>query len=950
MLFHANSAWLPAGFIGVDVFFVISGFVVSRLVLDRQFDWWGFYLGRVRRIVPAYLFMLVVIALIAIILLIPQDFKFFRDSLKSATIFTSNHYFSGFGDYFAPSSHELPLLHTWSLAIEMQFYLVLPLLLVWLPRPVLRIALPLFIAATIAWSTYKGNQFFSFLARSAEFGFGVWLAAISPALRLSGVKAELVSVVGAVLLLLGFFIIPEAAFPGVWVLLPCLGCFLIIAARDASLNRVLSNRYMVGIGTISYSLYLWHWPVLAFMRYYTQQYELSPLWLVAYVAAAFALAVFSYRYVETPFRKSINLVVVCGGTLFTLGLLATSLMQGKALNGSLVGTTLPVELTRYADDAKICHGKVIAECIRGDLTQQPVALVIGDSHAAQLNLAFDEIGIRHGLAFQVVTASSCVPIEGFDVERLPDWAQNPCMDQIAYVKPLIASANIVVLAGKWHWQAKSPAFIQALESFLADMQKRGIRLFVLSQVPMLDFNAARAHRFTELGLPLTKLRAVSTDEGNSLVSNLVKKHRNTVFVDVSAFDLFKHPPFYKNGVVYHDSHHLNEIGAREYGREFEKIFLKSNEAKQISDDGSLLFYNGPIYIKNKQAQYVAYLDRAGKNWLHELDSGRKVLVHDYYDEMARLSNDLADDHAAPAIIATNEGDIIYATAYHGTDLHIYRIKNMEIVEHKTLEGRYTYPMLFKLKGEIFLFVRDQPKEKYGGDLVVFKSSDGFSKHTVVISSKHNETIYAAVPFLDDKEILVSYAVHRYEDNSMRDFYVTSFDFNLQEKWACDLSRLVEGAFYNRPTAIAKKDSKILLGTSYFDKASLLMAQKKVFSQKNKVLIVEGEVDNCESFHTVHEKEVESPYYNTDVHINENLDFIFFGKSEYFSNLDLNGCFLGERNIYPRFVERGLLVFARMNRDFYNIINFDNSLHRCKSANEDFYLPLRTSISRPESIE
>ncbi|MDR2011519.1 MAG: hypothetical protein LBQ20_00440, partial [Rhodanobacter sp.] len=93
------------------------------------------------------------------------------------------------------------------------------------------------------------------------------------------------------------------------------------------------------------------------------------------------------------------------------------------------------------------------------------------------------------------------------------------------------------------------------------------------------------HRFSELGLPLTKPRAVLTDESNGLVSNLVKKYRNAVFVNVSGFDLLKHPPFYKDGLVYHDAHHLNEIGAREYGREFEKIFLKLNEAKQISDDG-----------------------------------------------------------------------------------------------------------------------------------------------------------------------------------------------------------------------------------------------------------------------------------------------------------------------------------------------------------------------------
>jgi len=359
------------------------------------------------------------------------------------------------------------------------------------------------------------------------------------------------------------------------------------------------------------------------------------------------------------------------------------------------------------------------------------------------------------------------------------------------------------------------------------------------------------------------------------------------------------------------------------------------EVKQISDNGNLLFYNGPVYVKNRQGQYVAYLDRTGGTWLHELESDRKVLVHNY-DEMTRPSNGLADDHAAPAIIAMDEDDILFATAYHGSDLHLYRIRDMKVVESKTLKGSYTYPMFFKHKDVVFLFVRDYSGEKNGGDFVVFRSSDNFSKNTVVIPSKNSEVIYAAVPFIDDDGILIGYAIHRYADNSMRDFHVASFGFDFQEKWACNLTHLVEGAFYNRPTAIAKKDSKILLGTSYFDEASFLMAEKMVFSQKNRVLIVEWKTGNCESFHEVYEKEVEAPYYNTDVHINESLDFIFFGESDYFSNLNLDGCFLGVRNIYPRFVLRGFLVFARMNGDFYNIRSFDNSLYRCKSVGDGFY--------------
>ncbi len=585
MVFHANGAWLPGGFIGVDMFFVISGFIVSRIILDRKgaFDWRGFYLGRLKRIVPAYLATLAVVALAAAVLLIPQDFGFFRSSLKSALIFNSNNYFAGFGDYFAPSSHELPLLHTWSLAIEMQFYLVLPLLLAWLPRAALRYGLPLFIAAVIAWTEYRmaqqASMYFSFVARSAEFGFGIWLAAMGPSFRLSGLTAEIASIGGAVLLALGLALTPEAAFPGVWVLLPCLGVLLIMAARDSGLNRLISCRWMVAVGAISYSLYLWHWPVLAFMRYYTQQYQLGVSWLAAYAVAAFALAALSYHYVETPFRRMKKGGKALGGISAAALVFAGLLAGGKALNAGVV-EALPVERTRYADAEKICHGQVVGECLHGVAGNKPAVLVIGDSHAAQLNLAFDELGVVQNRAFQVVTGSSCVPIAGFDVERLPGWARKACADQIAYAQPLIASADVVVLAGMWQYQAESPAFMRALDDFLSGMHARDVRVIVLGQAPMLDSNVIRMHRFAELGLPRRQAHSVPTAGSDERVKKLVARYGNAAFVDVSGFGLFKTLPFHDGELIYMDSHHLNEAGARLYAQEFGKIFLGLTREKE----------------------------------------------------------------------------------------------------------------------------------------------------------------------------------------------------------------------------------------------------------------------------------------------------------------------------------------------------------------------------------
>ncbi|PWF22164.1 acyltransferase family protein [Corticimicrobacter populi] len=586
MVFHANGSWLPAGFIGVDIFFVISGFIVSRLILGRQghFDWRGFFLGRLRRIVPAYLFMLAVVALIAVILLTPQDFNFFSASLKNALLFNSNNYFASFGNYFSPSAYELPLLHTWSLAIEMQFYLVLPLLLVLLPRAALRYVVLVLIVAAIGWSEYQsGNHdsmYFSFLARSAEFGFGILLAAY-PLPPLSRLQAEAASISGAALLLLGVFFIPETNFPGVWVLLPCMGTLLIIAARDASLNRMLSSRCMVGIGAISYSLYLWHWPILAFMRYYIQQYELSITWLLVYVVSALGLAVFSYLCIEKFFRRHGNDRVFLGGLLVTLAVVAGFQVQSVGLNAGVV-VPLPVERTRYADSAKICHGQVVGDCLQGDVKEQPWALVIGDSHAAQLNLAFDALGRTRHQSFKLVTGSSCVPIDHFDVDRLPAWARQACMDQIAYARALVASSDIIILAAMWQYQMESPDFILALEGFLSAMQLRGARVIVLGQVPMLDSNVIRMHRFAELGLPPGHVRLLSTVDSDNAVKAIVEKYGNAVFVDVAGLDLLRTPPFYKESMIYMDSHHLNEVGAHEYARELENILtsLSVNTGKK----------------------------------------------------------------------------------------------------------------------------------------------------------------------------------------------------------------------------------------------------------------------------------------------------------------------------------------------------------------------------------
>lgn len=190
IVFHLNPAWLPGGFVGVDIFLVISGFLISSILLHKKSKLGYsltstlgyFYTSRLKRIAPAYYATLVMVSLLAAVLFLPADFATYRDGLKKAAWFNSNSYFASFGDYFAPANHEQPLLHTWSLAIEIQFYLIAPFIFLLIPKRLLSWLLPLGILIFTAIAEYKlrtGAQqatYYSLLARLPAFFFGGWIA------------------------------------------------------------------------------------------------------------------------------------------------------------------------------------------------------------------------------------------------------------------------------------------------------------------------------------------------------------------------------------------------------------------------------------------------------------------------------------------------------------------------------------------------------------------------------------------------------------------------------------------------------------------------------------------------------------------------------------------------------------------------------------------------------
>lgn len=583
ILFHANRDWVPGGFVGVDIFFVISGFLIGGIVQQKkaagQFSFVDFYVARVKRIAPAYFVMLATVTICAAILFTPSDFKTYWQSAKSAMYFGSNSYFSNFGDYFAPSAYELPLLHTWSLAIEMQFYLLLPALIVFLPPKILKPIILILILVLFAFGVSQvadGNKkaaYFSLLVRIPEFLVGVLLALSLNARSIHSRSAPLLwsrdclVAVGLALMLFSFFSIHEGeSFPGYLIVLPCIGAALVIVGHGGRLTPLLSSSPMVWIGGLSYSLYLWHWPVFAFARYVTEQYEIRLLILALMLLFVWSIAFISLRWIETPFRGVKRFVGEDRRRVIAavLGVCVPILVAQKV--NAAIEEPLPVEDTRYADPTTICHGRVVGECLRGKAriaVAEPV-LVLGDSHAAQLNLFFDRIGEQTGRQYRVISASSCVTIPAFDIDRLPDWAQKDCRDAIQFANRFIPQSRQIVLAAKWQYQLKSDLFVQALNKFFSDSQAAGKQVTVLWQVPMLSSNVQRLRRFEALGFH----RGIQIDkqsrEANQRVAAIAAQYPNVRFLDFSKEDLFLHLPFYQGNLVYSDSSHLNEIGSIQY--------------------------------------------------------------------------------------------------------------------------------------------------------------------------------------------------------------------------------------------------------------------------------------------------------------------------------------------------------------------------------------------------
>ncbi|MCF3648446.1 acyltransferase family protein [Synoicihabitans lomoniglobus] len=629
ILFHAGLG-LGGGYVGVDVFFVISGYLITSLILRElqigKFRLIVFLERRLRRIMPAAVVAIFVTLVSGSFLLLPSDLEDLGYSAISQIIFSANIYFYKTTNYFAVASEEIPLLHTWSLAVEEQFYLIFPLVLMTTFKvaalrrrgPLLAIFCFGFLwsLAICVWGTqhYSTFTFFMLLTRAWELLLGA-IVAVLPRLH---ARANFALVMDS-MALVGLCAIVSACivfnsntpFPGIAALIPCVGAAVFIYATGHQtaptlVSRVMSMRPLVFIGLISYSLYLLHWPLFAFTSYWTLNQ--APLEIrLALVLIAFALAWLSYRYVETPFRrKSIGATrrelfkYAISGHLACLAIGVAAIMNVN-YQSWLSPELLAIDSARIESRAVLANRTTLSDAKAGQLQRlgppepAPVSLLVwGDSLARVILPPILARAAANETAILSVWYSGSPPVRNY----VPASEFSLGRDAPEFSEAVIASVKQkkipnVLLAGWWSeylrtakTNGEKEAFLNSLLDTVKALRTEGAKVWLLQEVPHHQEDPLKALRIRKfLGPHYVAADWQATSQSHAKSCALLRENAarfaqaGATIIDASNYLFNNDQGVFKaehNGLpLYYDRIHLTNGGAELIGDSFNVIFEKS---------------------------------------------------------------------------------------------------------------------------------------------------------------------------------------------------------------------------------------------------------------------------------------------------------------------------------------------------------------------------------------
>lgn len=619
VVFYHYGFWqVPGGFVGVDIFFVISGFLITGIIhremAEGHFTIRHFYERRIRRIFPALFAMLAVASVAAWFLLFPIDFEAYAKSLVATAFFATNFEFWREVGYFDLAASFKPLLHLWSIAVEEQFYLLFPLLLLlagtssrWKLLSVVGVLLIIsFVFSLWAVEHSSSTAFYLLPSRMWELMTGAVIA-LAPLPSLPRVWREVMAFAGAALIAWAIWTYDRwMAFPGISALAPCLGAALIIYAGIGgnTISRMLSAKPVVFTGLISYSLYLWHWPVLVFTQIALNR-TLHPLEIYACIALSFALAVFSWRYVERPIRRHRGL-----GWRALFGSAAAA-MAVTAIGGVAVASTQGVPARMQPEIRKIlaeernheprmdiCFGlnaRDVREgrlCRIGSVQAKDLSFILwGDSHADALLPAVQKVAQEKDRAGLFAATDSCAPLLGVvrpDAKKCKPF--NDAVMKLA-VKPSIRE---IILDARWSKNAYGTArgegngrifphdeqgegtdllsteavFYRGLERTVRKLTEAGKQVVIIASIPEAGYSVPRM---------MAHLRMEGDDRKLTRSLPTFLKHQKFIFGALNrmralygARILYPHRILCATGAcelslddrpLYRDEHHLSVFGA-----------------------------------------------------------------------------------------------------------------------------------------------------------------------------------------------------------------------------------------------------------------------------------------------------------------------------------------------------------------------------------------------------
>lgn len=618
VVFYHYGFWqFSGGFVGVDVFFVISGFLITGLVhremVEGRFSIRHFYERRIRRIFPALFALLAAATVAAAILLFPVDFEGYADSLIATAFFAANVEFWREAGYFDLASAQKPLLHLWSIAVEEQFYLLFPALLLWVGTgsrtKMLWVTAALF-AASFAFSVWAvayvpTTAFYLLPSRTWELMLGALLALAPLPVPASRVAREGIAAAGLAMIAIAVFAYaPWQPFPGVAALLPCVGAALVITAgqQPSFVRTVLAAKPVVFIGLISYSLYLWHWPVLVFARNVIG-HDLDRVQACGLLSLSVALAVLSWKFVESPIRRGLKM----GWRPLFAG--AVSAMALTAVCGVAVATTQGMpdrwqpEIRRILAEERnheprmdICFGLTAADVQSGRLcrigstdAKTPSFLLWGDSHADALLPAVQKVAQLRGRAGLFAGSGACAPLLGVTRSDVTDCKGfNDAVVKVA----LRDTIDEVILDARWAKNANDPwggataitlsdasgtsndvasmekVFYRGLERTVVALRRAGKHVVIVAPVPEASSSVPRLMARMRLAgdrrevtralwayltrekFVLYALRRMQREHG----ARVIYPHQVLCATGNCAFALNDRP-------MYRDEHHLSVFGA-----------------------------------------------------------------------------------------------------------------------------------------------------------------------------------------------------------------------------------------------------------------------------------------------------------------------------------------------------------------------------------------------------